>query len=203
MLQTQTVTAELLELLKELMKIDLFQHLRLVGGTSLALQLGHRNSVDIDLFGNVDFSDEYTLTQTLSPLGDVQFLHGSKSIKIYLINGIKVDFVHYPYGWLEDPIVVENIRLASDKDIAAMKIAAITQRGSRKDFIDLFFLLKTYSISEIIHFYETKITDGNTWLALRSLTFFDDAEKQPMPKMFADVNWKTVKKTIQNAVANL
>ena len=59
MLQTQTVTAELLELLKELMTVDLFQHLRLVGGTSLALQLGHRNSVDIGLFGNVDFSDEY------------------------------------------------------------------------------------------------------------------------------------------------
>ena len=76
-------------------------------------------------------------------------MSGSKSIKIFLINGVKVDIVNYPYDWLEVAIVENNIRLASQKDIAAMKIAAITQRGSKKDFIDLYFLLQTYSLKEI------------------------------------------------------
>lgn len=201
MLQTKTVSAELLELLKKLMTVEAFHQLRLVGGTSLALQLGHRNSVDIDLFGKVDLSDEYALTELLTPLGDVQFLHGSKSIKIYLINGVKVDFVNYPYDWLEEAIVEDDIQLATDKDIAAMKIAAITQRGSKKDFIDLYFLLKKYSLKEIFKFYETKITDSNTWLALRSMAYFEDAEIQPMPKMFTNVSWEIIKSTIKEEVA--
>ena len=99
-------------------------------------------------------------------------------------------------------MVIENdIRLASLQDIAAMKIAAITQRGSKKDFIDLYFLLQRYSLKEIFNFYETKITDSNTWLALRSLAYFDDAEQQPMPKMFEDISWETMKKAIQNEIS--
>lgn len=202
MLQTATVSAELLGLLNQLMKIEDFKELRLVGGTALALQIGHRNSIDIDLFGQFGVLDEFAIRQALMPFDNAQFLHGSKSIKIYLINGIKVDFVNYPYNWLEDVIIEDGIRLASFKDIAAMKIAAITQRGSRKDFIDLYFLLKQYSLEEIFNFYETKIIDGNTWLALRSLTYFDDAEQQPMPKMFVNATWETVKKKIKEVVSN-
>lgn len=98
MLQTKTVSAELLELLKALMEIEELKGLRLVGGTALALQFGHRNSIDIDLFGHFDL-DDFALTKLLSQFGDLQFLSGSKSIKIYLINGIKVDLVNYPYDW--------------------------------------------------------------------------------------------------------
>jgi predicted nucleotidyltransferase component of viral defense system len=119
-----------------------------------------------------------------------------------LVNGVKVDIVNYPYKWLGDVILEDNIRLASRKDIAAMKIAAITQRGSRKDFIDLYFLLQIYSLQEIFAFYEAKITDCNTWLALRSLSYFEDAEQQPMPKMYVDVRWEIVKRTIKKAIAN-
>jgi hypothetical protein len=202
MLQTKTVSTELLGLLKALMDIEEFQTLRLVGGTSLALQIGHRNSIDIDLFGRFDTSDEFTLTEILSRFGNTKFLSGSKSIKVYLINGVKVDIVNYPYEWIDEVIIEDNIRLASQKDIAAMKIAAITQRGSRKDFIDLYFLLQKYSLQEIFNFYETKITDCNTWLALRSLSYFEDAEQQPMPKMYIDVSWEDVKNTVKRAIAN-
>ena len=202
MLQKETVSPELLELLTALMKIKEFKDLRLVGGTALALQIGHRNSVDIDLFGEFGILDEFAIRQALMPFENTQFLHGSKSIKIYLIDGVKVDFVNYPYKWLEETVVKNDIRLASLKDIAAMKIAAITQRGSKKDFIDLYFLLQQYALEEIFNFYETKITDSNTWLALRSLAYFDDAEKQPMPKMFVNITWETIKKTIQNAISS-
>lgn len=199
MLQTQTVTTGLLELLTTLMTIKEFDALRLVGGTSLALQLGHRSSEDIDLFGRLEV-DEFALSKMLSQFESVKSLGGSKSIKIFLVNGIKVDFVNYPYEWIEDAIEAKGFRLAGKKDIAAMKIAAIAQRGSKKDFIDLFFLLQDYSLGQLMEFYEEKITDGNTWLALRSLVYFDDAEKQPMPRMFKDVSWPEIKTLIRKEV---
>lgn len=200
MLQTQTVTSGLLELLTRLMTIKEFEDLRLVGGTSLALQFGHRSSEDIDLFGRHDV-DDFALSEILSQFETVKSLPGSKSIKIFLVNGIKVDIVNYPYEWIEDAIEADGFKLAGKKDIAAMKIAAIAQRGSKKDFIDLYFLLRDYSLGQLMEFYEKKITDGNTWMALRSLAYFDDAEKQPMPRMFKDVSWLTMKALIRKEVA--
>ncbi len=195
MLQTQTVSAELLDLLNALMQISELEQLRLVGGTALALQIGHRSSVDIDLFGSIT-ADDFRLSHLLSRFQSVKSLGGSTSIKVYLINGIKVDFVNYPYPWIEPEIIENGIRLAGKKDIAAMKIAAITQRGSKKDFIDLYFLLQFFSLKEIFTFYQEKIKDANIWLALRSLTYFDDADKLPMPKMFNEISWERVKKQV-------
>lgn len=118
-----------------------------------------------------------------------------------MINRIKVDLVNYPYPWIDNLKKIEGIRLAGLKDIAAMKIAAITQRGSKKDFIDLYFLLKSFSFNQIMEFYQQKITDGNEWLALRSLTYFDDAEQQPLPKMFESVTWEEIKSRIIKEVS--
>ncbi len=199
MLQTQTVSTELLELLKELMIIEEFGALRLVGGTSLALQLGHRNSIDIDLFGNLDL-DDYKIVEILKQFKQVEIIASSKSIKIFMINNIKVDLVNYPYMWIDNQLERDGIRLAGLKDIAAMKISAITQRGSKKDFIDLYFLLKSFSFNQIMEFYMLKITDGNEWLALRSLTYFDDADEQPMPKMYKDAKWEDIKSLIAKEI---
>jgi hypothetical protein len=184
------------------MQIEQLNPLRLVGGTALALQLGHRNSVDIDLFG-VHELDDLMLTKALSPFSNVRKLGGSKSIKVFLANNIKVDFVNYPYPWLDPEMEVEGIRVASTRDIAAMKIAAITQRGSKKDFIDLYFLLQQFSLPEILGFYEEKISDGNRWLALRSIPYFTDADQQPSPAMHIDVSWEEVKTTILHAVSQI
>ena len=77
---------------------------------------------------------------------------------MYSVNGIKVDFVNYPYGWFNDTILEEKIRFGHPEDIGAMKLAAITGRGSKKDFVDLYFLLKHYSLEELVNFYEKNIT---------------------------------------------
>ena len=199
MLYRETVSSELLELLERLMKVEDLQSLRLVGGTALALQLGHRNSVDIDLFGRHEM-DEQHLNRVLSAYATVEQLRGSKSIKVFLINGVKVDFVNYSYPWLDPVLEIENIRMASVRDIAAMKIAAITQRGSKKDFIDLYFLLQQFSLTEILAFYKQKITDGNEWMALRSIPYFDDADRQPMPAMFNTISWEAIKASITKAI---
>ncbi|HPQ99244.1 MAG TPA: nucleotidyl transferase AbiEii/AbiGii toxin family protein [Saprospiraceae bacterium] len=202
MLHKEAVQDSLLDLLIKLQGLPAFQFLRLVGGTSLALQIGHRQSIDIDLFGNLPI-DSIELMALLKPIGRIELVGGSKSIHVFFINNIKTDIVNYPYNWLEDPIHQDGIRLAGLRDISAMKIEAITQRGSKKDFIDLFFLLEQYTLKEILNFYEQKYTSGNTWLALRSLTYFDDAENQPMPKMLKDVNWLKIKSRIEMEVINL
>jgi hypothetical protein len=125
MLHYNTITAKTLELLKNLQAVPEFSELRLVGGTALALQIGHRNSVDIDLFGKTSI-DEFALNETLSHFGKLIQLKKSKNINIYSLNGIKLDIVNYPYEWLDQPINADNLVLASTKDIAAMKLAATT-----------------------------------------------------------------------------
>lgn len=195
MLQTQTVSPELLELLIWLMNEKTFADFSLAGGTSLALQIGHRNSVDIDLFGRSEIQHDLFF-DVLGEYGNVEVSRNTKNIFISEVNGIKVDFVNYKYPVLDKFMVVNGVRMFSKKDIAAMKIGAITGRGSKKDFIDLYFLLEDFSLREILDFYNQKYYDGSEFMALKSLTYFDDADSQPQPKMFKEFNWEKCKNFI-------
>ena len=136
MLSYQTVEPHTLELLKQLMEVPQLRQTRLVGGTALALQYGHRSSVDLDFFGTIDATTE-ELTQELSQVGTVTLLGQSKMIKGFVLDGVKIDIVNYMYPWLEKAVIEDGLRLASPADIAAMKVYAIENRGSRKDFIDM------------------------------------------------------------------
>ncbi len=195
MLQTQTIQPKLLELLKLIMSSKVFQGFNLVGGTSLALQIGHRNSVVIDLFGDIEIN-EYDFTEELSKFGNPFVIKKSKNSIIYAIDGIKIDFVNYKYPLLEEIINKESIRLVSDKDIAAMKLNAIAGRGSKMDFIDLFYLLKRYRLKEMISFYNKKYYDGSEFMVLKSLNYFEDADLEEMPFMSEDVKWEDIKDTL-------
>lgn len=195
MLQTQTVSPELLELLIWLMNEKTFADFSLAGGTSLALQIGHRNSVDIDLFGKSEIQHDLFF-DVLGEYGSVEVSRNTKNIFISEVNGIKVDFVNYKYPVLDKFMVVNGVRMFSKKDIAAMKIGAITGRGSKKDFIDLYFLLKDFSLREILDFYNQKYHDGSEFMALKSLAYFDDADSQPQPKIFKEFNWEKCKNFI-------
>jgi predicted nucleotidyltransferase component of viral defense system len=199
MLQTQTIQPELLELLKKIMSSSIFNGFNLVGGTSLALQIGHRFSVDIDMFGLGEI-DEFEFVDELSNFGKVIVIKKSKNVLILSVNGIKVDFVNYKYPLLEEIAIIENIRLVSDKDIAAMKLNAIAGRGSRKDFIDLHYLLQKYSLKEMISFYNTKYEDGSEFMVLKSLTYFEDAEYEEIPILFQKLDWAEIKLAIQKAL---
>lgn len=195
MLHFSTINTPTLELLKRLTLVPEFKNLRLVGGTALALQIGHRTSVDIDLFGKLQI-DPFELLNIINSIGKVTPLKKSPNIFIYLINDIKVDIVNYPYPWIDQEVREGELRLASNKDIAAMKLSAITGRGSKKDFIDLYFLLKEFSLNDMLQFYRQKYHDGSEFLVLKSLTYFEDAEKDAMPKMFDTVFWSEIKETI-------
>ena len=102
-----------------------------------------------------------------------------------------------------DPVPGDGVTLAGIKDIAAMKIAAIVGRGTKKDFIDMHFLLKRFSLQEILDLYMQKYPDGSIFSAMKSLSYFKDAEPDPMPLMFEEVSWETVKQSIRDAVSGL
>ena len=202
MLFYKTIEPGTLQLLKQLQANPLFQGERLVGGTALALQLGHRQSVDLDLFGSepVESAD---IRDALWDEHRLNVIKESRNINIYLIDGVKVDFVNYRYEWIDDAVEENGIILAGIKDIAAMKIAAIVGRGTKKDFIDLYFLLRRFSLKGILDLYLQKYPDGSLFIAMKSLSYFEDAEPDPMPKMFEPVNWADVKDAIRNNLAHL
>lgn len=202
MLHLETIEPKTLELLKKLQSLSIFKHSRLVGGTALALQLGHRKSVDLDLFGNIEAPPE-DIQEVCREAGELEISKTSKNINIYWIDGIKVDCVNYPYKWLDECRVLDGVRLASVNDVAAMKISAIINRGTKKDFIDLHFLLQEMSLNHILDLYDQKYPDGSRFIAIKSLTYFEDAEDDPMPFMFNDITWDNVKASIITEVRKL
>jgi len=203
MLSYETIEPHTLELLRALTQLPTLAGTRLVGGTSLALQYGHRNSVDLDFFGTDIAIDEIQLRNEIDTVGNVRVISETKNIKCYTIDNIKIDIVIYNYPWISDMIEQDGLRLASPEDIGAMKINAIEGRGTKKDFIDLYFLLQHYSIEEILDFYKKKYPEHSIFRAMRSLVYFEDAEIQAMPKMFKPVSWEEMKHYIYNVCTNL
>ena len=200
MLSLQTVDPDTLELLKRFFTNPELKDVRLVGGTALALQYGHRKSVDLDFFGVLP-EDKELLIDIARTLGDIQVINQTRMILQLIVNQVKVDFVDYSrYLWIDEPINGDGFVLASDCDIAAMKVNAIIGRGTRKDFIDLYVLLQHYSLKEIMNFYRQKYPEFSEYRALLSMTYFEDAEMQDMPQMFIDTSWEDMKKTIVEAV---
>ena len=154
------------------------------------------------MFGNQEIEEDLFIEE-LSKSGQVHVLKKSKNIFITTVNNIKVDFVNYKYPFIDEIKIIETIRIASKKEIAAMKLNAIAGRGSKKDFIDLFFLTKSYSLKEMMEFYTQKYNDGSEFMVLKSLTYFEDADQEQTPKMFNNFDWNYCKETIENEFIKL
>jgi len=195
MLHLKSISPELLELLTQLMHDDVFKHFNLVGGTALALQIGHRVSIDIDLFGNCEI-DEIAVLDQLNACGPVHVLKKSKNILICSVQGIKVDIVNYSYPILENTLISDGIRMVGLKDIAAMKMNAIAGRGSKKDFIDVYYLLQYFTLEVMIDLYLQKYSNGSEFLVRKSLTYFEDADAEEMPLMMEDISWNRIKERV-------
>ena len=196
MLHYETKEPGTLSLFKSLLELPILAETRLVGGTALALQLGRRKSVDLVFFGKVSATSEELRTTLIQAGFKLSVVRESRNINIYDINGIKVDFVNYIYDWIGNLVTEDGLRLADAKDIAAMKINAIIGRGTRKDFVDLFFLLQHFSLKEMLEMFQEKYPEGSMFLALKSVAYFEDAENSPMPVMLKKVPWSLMKKTI-------
>ena len=194
MLHLSTLDTTTLELLRKLQSIPALCKTRLVGGTALALQIGHRKSIDLDFFGKIEVEKD-ELVIALEQIGALTVLKESPRIHIYLLNNVKIDIVDYQYSWVDDVVVKQGIRMASLKDIAAMKVTAIIGRGTKKDFVDA-FLLRYFSMNDILDFYSQKYPDGSIFMAMKSLAYFDDAEEDIMPYMLTDITWENIKQQI-------
>lgn len=186
----------------QIMALPQLESFNLAGGTALALQIGHRKSYDLDFFGNRPF--EYgEIEELVAPLGSIKPIQQSKNNLILKVNDVKVDFVNYRYQLLGEVNRTDGLRLLSLMDIGAMKLAAITGRGRKRDFTDLFFLMKHFSLKELVGFYNQKYPDGNELLVARSLAYFTDAEEDEDLTLLQEADWPTVKKAIETAVKQI
>ena len=122
---------------------------------------------------------------------------GRRSIRTYSINGIKVDFVQYPYPWIGEKITEDGVTMADLKDISAMKMAAITNRGAKKDFFDLHLLFDHFSLKEIVSNYLKKYHDASVFLLYKSLSYFEEAEEDDDPEVLNNTTWDQIKDRIR------
>jgi hypothetical protein len=162
--------------------------------------LGHRNSVDIDLFTNEDFDDQF-VEKLLSTKYNFKEIFRRTNTLICLLANIKTDFIKHDYPLINPPITEEGIRFLSKEDIAAMKLHTIIQSGKRlKDFIDIYFLLEHFSMGEMIDFFTCKYSYSNPMIALKAVTFFGDIDESiDPPKLLQPLPLKKIEKRIQEA----
>ena len=188
MLHKETVESGTLDLIKKLQGDPVLDKFILVGGTALALMIGHRSSIDIDLFTTEDFEAQLLLEHLEKTYNfSLQFMHRN-TIK-GIVDHVFVDLITHPYPHIRSEVVLDGVSISSKEDIAAMKLNAIVGNGSRvKDFIDIYFLLNEYSIQEILEFYSEKYQQRNTFHAIKSLTYFDDMDSDPWPNMILEKN---------------
>jgi len=186
-----------LELLKELEK-DPDRSLEgwtLAGGTGLALQIGHRVSDDLDFF-RTDMQDVRVLHEPLGRHGPYETLQEAEHTLTVLLRKTKLSFFNVRDPFLFKGTPFRFFTLADIRDITLMKLAAISGRGSRKDFIDLYTMLREGpKLAEYFEMFVRKYGKNrvNAYHVLKSLTYFADAEEEPMPRMLAPFNWKECK----------
>lgn len=188
MLQKETVDSGTLELLRLVQTAKPCSHFHLAGGTALALFIGHRKSVDLDLFTQSAFNQEILL-EYLELNFDFSLQYAAENTLKGNVRGVKVDLIMHPYPMVGSVVEEEGVSLLAVEDIAAMKINAIAGNGTRvKDFIDLYFLLKDYSVEYLMMCYKNKYKQRNLFHALKSLVYFDDINVSDWPYMLKETD---------------
>ncbi len=176
----------------------------LAGGTGLALQIGHRISGDLDFFSRENF-DESSLIQKMPEMGKFQLEKKSEQTIIGILNNTKLSFLRYKYQALFPFKIIAGVNVADIIDIACMKIDTISSRGTKRDFIDVYFIAKEIMpLKNILNSFEKKYASINyNMIHIRkSLVFFEDAESDPMPQMLKPADWKEIKSFFKNEITS-
>ena len=192
---TKTLLPDTFRAIKLVSRISELSKAYLAGGTALALQIGHHVSVDLDLFTQHLF-DEKILAQKLASYPEFVQDGVAKWTVWGKVGKTKFSMFYYKYPMVDMPVIFEGLQLASLKDITAMKIHAIEERGTRRDFIDVYFLSKHFTLSQMLDFYQQKyaVLNDHLFSILRALDYFEDAElEKQMPQMLVPVDWEEVK----------
>jgi len=189
--------------MSNLSKREILQGFYLAGGTGMALHIGHRISRDLDFFKQS--FDEKTLLNALSGIDELSVVSTDRETLHLTIEGVKVSFLGYPYPLLLPSEIYSGMPVADPRDIACMKISAISGRGSKRDFVDLYVAARRYLLKDLLDFFKTKFARINYNMVhiLKSLTYFEDAEKEPMPHMLAPILWDEIKEFFMSEVPEL
>ncbi len=197
----ETINTKTKSVLAKIAELDFLKNFYLAGGTALAIQLGHRESIDLDFFTDEKFSVQ-SLKYKLSQIGNLMVDYEDEDTLNGTLDEVKISFFHYGYKQNFNLVRHDNIFLADERDIAAMKIDAISARGSKKDFVDMYFLLQKYSLNQLIEFFEKKYQNiqYNKLHILKSLVYFDNADNNPDPIMLVGFDWEKIKIFLEQEV---
>lgn len=181
--------------LESLVAAGLLSDFYLAGGTACALHLGHRQSFDLDFFSEKKF-DPSGMALKLASLGRFAVDQADEGTLIGRLRDTRISFFHYPYPLLASPVLELGVRIAALPDLASMKVSAIASRGTRRDFVDLYFICRSgYRLKELIALFHTQYASVpfNHLHILKSLAYFDDAEKDPELDSLESYSWDELK----------
>jgi hypothetical protein len=201
MLHRSAVPLNLFEVLTDLQEKTSAAGFALAGGTSLALRLGHRLSVDRDFFTSAHF-DPATLAEYLGVGHDSITGQAAGTLQLR-INHVKVEFLKHSYPQLADLDSIQGVGMWSIEDVAAMKLNAISNRGGKKDFYDVAALLDHFPLPAMIGLYQTKYRPASLMMVIRSLAWFDDADLEPDPISLSGDTWPAVMEKLSAAIRSL
>ena len=185
-------------------KLELTHDFYLAGGTGLALHFGHRFSVDLDFFSddaNAVSPDQRSTLRAVLDDPTLEITYDKDSTFVVTWRGVGISFFRLNlYPLVEQTFLLDNVRLASIEEIGAMKLAAIINRGTRKDMVDLYFILQQVSLDSLFKVAAVKYAKVRSFpvSAARALSYFDDAESVPMPKMIDKTSWSKMKRLLEN-----
>ena len=190
----EVVDAEVELTLRDLHSLPILTPFYLAGGTGLALRLGHRRSVDLDFFLGEDFNEDSVL-QKLQHLEGFDLTAKAPGTVYASIRKTKVSFIAYAYPILFPFQPFLGVNVADSRDIGCMKISAIASRGTKRDFVDLYCLALEYGLKQLLEWFTTKFSQSNYSIPhiLKSLSYFEEAEQDPMPHMLMSLSWEEVK----------
>lgn len=202
MLRTQTVAKGTLDLIKRFMSDDKFNDFNLVGGTALALKIGHRLSVDIDLFSTTPF-DAKALAEHLAASYAATEIRTLTNGVFCFVDNIKIDLIAHQYSLVDRIEMSDGIRIVSLLDIGAMKLNAIFGSGKRyKDFVDMYSLLEQFTLNELLDACQQKYPDLNINMVKHSLIHFEDVILAPIDFIGPEVKWSTITDRLRQAFYN-
>jgi len=204
MLFKTTVEPATLELLKSLQSRDYLRGFNLVGGTALALYMGHRKSVDLDLFSNFTF-DASQLIELIQQDYPLQLYNTAPNTIKGRIENVNIDIIAHMYPYINEASEIDGVQILSVPDLIAMKLNAISVSGERsKDFIDIYFILdeNMFSITDMLKFYQLKYSQLGDMHILKSLIYFEDVDISVWPVLLKKplLKWTDVKKKIEKEV---
>lgn len=204
----KAITTSCQKALQFLRQQDFINNYYLAGGTALALQIGHRLSTDLNWFSTVSKllpSEREEIIQVLQTGHQLHIISEQDGMLFMRLFDTDVSFIYQQHALLRETINYQQIKLASPIDIGLMKLAAVNSRGTRRDFVDLYCLQDNIPLEQLLELAEEKYANRPNFLAIaaRALAYFEDAEQQPMPRMYIDVQWKDVKTYCEKAARQL